>query len=179
MSALFFSVLAALVIVTFSYRMLSPLVRRNAGVENPTYLSRLSVAFWSTILPTVALFVFDVFSLFLLDNFNVMRADIAPILGAFMGLVLAIFFVYRLTTAVLAPLEPNWRLAKVTDRGARLLTTAIVALAVVISLDFFLSAVSKALGADIVLTVVKSYFTSIIAGRDDVCHVLHQADPAG
>lgn len=164
MSALFFSVLAALVIVTFSYRMLSPLVRRNAGVENPTYLSRLSVAFWSTILPTVALFVFDVFSLFLLDNFNVMRADIAPILGAFMGLVLAIFFVYRLTTAVLAPLEPNWRLAKVTDRGARLLTTAIVALAVVISLDFFLSAVSKALGADIVLTVVKSYFTSIIAG---------------
>ena len=164
MSALFFSLLAALIIVTFSYRMLSPLVRRNTGVEHPTYLSRLSVAFWSTILPTFALFVFDVFSLFLLDNFNVLRADIAPILGAFMGLVLAIFFVYRLTTAVLAPLEPNWRLARVTDRGARLLTIAIVALAVVISVDFFLSAVSKALGADIVLTVVKSYFTSIIAG---------------
>lgn len=164
MSALFFSVLAALVIVMFSYRLLSPLVRRNTGVEDPAYLSRLSVAFWSTILPTVALFVFDVFSLFLLDNFNVLRADIAPILGAFMGLVLAIFFVYRLTTAVLAPAEPNWRLANVTDRGARLLTMAIVALAVVISVDFFLSAVSKALGADIVLTVVKSYFSSIIAG---------------
>ncbi|HZG31206.1 MAG TPA: mechanosensitive ion channel family protein [Ensifer sp.] len=164
MSALFFSLLAALVIVTFSYRLLSPLVRRISGIEKPAYLSRLSVAFWSTILPTLALLVFDAISLFLLDNFNVLRADVAPIVGAFLGLLLAIFFVYRLTTAVLAPREPNWRLAHVTNGGARLLTVSIVALAVVISVDFFLSAVSKALGADVVLTVVKSYVTSIIAG---------------
>lgn len=164
MSALFFSVLAALVLVIFSYRLLSPVVRRDAGIERPAYLSRLSVAFWSTVLPTLALLAFEAISLFLLDNFNVLRSDVAPILAAFMGLLLAIFFVYRLTMAVLAPLEPNWRLAHVTDRGARLLSVTIMALAVVISFDFFFSAVSKALGADVILTVVKSYFTSVIAG---------------
>lgn len=164
MSALFFSLLAALVLVVFSYRLLSPLVRRDAGVENPAYISRLSVAFWSTVLPTVAFLAFDAISLFLLDNFNVLRADVAPILAAFLGLVLAVFFVYRLTMAVLAPQEPNWRLVNVTDRGARLLTLTIVALAGVTSLDFFLSAVSKTLGSDVILTVVKSYFSSIVAG---------------
>jgi small-conductance mechanosensitive channel len=164
MSALFFSLLAALVIFVFSYRLLSPFVRRDTGVENPAYISRLSVAFWSTVLPTFAVSVFEVISLFLLYNFNVLRSDVAPMLGAFMGLILAIFFVYRLTSAVLAPLEPNWRLAPLTDRGATLLTVAIVALSAVISIDFFLTAVSKALGADVVLTVVKSYVSSIIAG---------------
>lgn len=164
MSAIFFSSLAALLLLAISYRMFAPLFRRGAKDDMPPYISRLSLAFWSTLLPSLSVGAFGAISYFLMDNFNVLRADIAPILWAFLSLLTAIFFVDRLTTAVLAPFEPAWRLANVSDRGARLLTVAIVALATVISLDYFLGAVIAALGSDVVLTVVKSYFASILAG---------------
>lgn len=164
MSAIFFSSLSALLLLALSYRMFAPLFRRNEKEEAPPYISRLSVAFWSTLLPTIALSAFAATSFFLLDNFNVLRADISPIISAFLALAVAIFFVYRLTTAVLAPFEPSWRLPHVSDHGARMLTVTIVALAVVISLDFFLSAISTALDSDVVLTVVKSFISSIISG---------------
>lgn len=164
MGALFFSLLAALAIVMFSYRLLGPLMHRRSDIEEPAYISRLSLAFWSTILPTLALAAFSAVSYFLLDNFNVLRSDISPILWALLALITATFFVYKLTTAVLAPFEENWRLVNVSNRGARLLTAAIVALALVISLDFFFTAISKALGSDVVLTVAKSLISSVIAG---------------
>lgn len=164
MSGLFLSLMAALVLVGVSYRMFAPLLKHGAQISDPPYITRLAVAFWSTILPSIALGVFEAISLILLDNFKVLRPDVTPILGAFLALVLAVFFVYRVMMAVLSPLDPEWRLAHVTDRGARMLTLSVVALAAVNSIDYFLGAVIKAQSADVVLTVVKSYFTAIISG---------------
>lgn len=164
MSALFLSLVAALVLAGLSYRMFAPLLRHGTKVSDPPYITRLAVAFWSTILPSIALGVFESISLVLLDNFKVLRIDITPILEAFLALVLAVFFVYRVLMAVLSPFDPEWRLALVTDRGARLLTLSVVALAAINSIDYFLTAIIKVQSADVMLTVAKSYFTSIISG---------------
>jgi hypothetical protein len=47
-----------------------------ASVEDPSYLSRLSVAFWSTLLPTLAVGVYLGSTVFFFNYYNVLRGDI-------------------------------------------------------------------------------------------------------
>ena len=71
--------------------------------EDPSYLSRLSVAFWSTLLPTVALGAFLVSTLFFFNYFNVLRGDIGTFLNSLFAVIGIVFCVNRLANAVLSP----------------------------------------------------------------------------
>ena len=164
MTAIFFSSLIALFMVAISYRMFGPMLRHDPAKESPSYIDRLSVAFWSTLLPSLSFAAFSAASYFLMDNFNVLRADVGPIVASFFQLITAIFFFWKLMGAVLAPSAPNWRVVNVSDHGARLLAWSAMALAIVISIDFFLTSASKAMNSPLILTVVKSFFAALIAG---------------
>jgi potassium-dependent mechanosensitive channel len=152
------SLLAALVLLSGSYRLFSPYITRAAQQEKPHYITRLSVAFWSTILPTMAASAFTGASYFFLDTFNVLRSDIA------LGVVVAVYFVGQLANAVLSPADGHWRLMRVSDRGAQLLWLCVFSMAIVNGADYFLGSISEVLGSPVVLTVVKSFFASIIIG---------------
>lgn len=158
------SLLAALVLLSGSYRLFSPFITRAAQQEKPHYITRLSVAFWSTILPTAAAGAFAGTSYFFLDTFNVLRSDIAPIISLGLGVVVAIYFVGQLANAVLSPGDGHWRLVRVSDRGAQLLWLSIFSMAIVNGADYFLGTISEVLGSPVILTVVKSFFASIIIG---------------
>ncbi|WP_182306960.1 hypothetical protein [Ciceribacter thiooxidans] len=154
----------ALVLMFVEYRLFGRLIKRDQATEAPTYMSRLSVAFWSTILPTLALCVFLAASYFFLDTFKVLRQDVAPMMAvtfAFAGLVV---FVGLLTQAVLAPKAPTWRLIRVSDRGARHLVTAVLLMAVINGLDYVFGTISESLGSPVVLTVFKSFLSSTLVG---------------
>ncbi|TIR63750.1 MAG: hypothetical protein E5X18_32300, partial [Mesorhizobium sp.] len=69
------------------------------SVEEPSYLSRLSVAFWSTLLPTVALGAFLASTVFFFNYYNVLRGDIGEFLNALLSVVAVAFCVNRLTNA--------------------------------------------------------------------------------
>lgn len=162
--AMMLSLSLALVLVFAEYRLFGRLIKRDPAAETPSYMSRLSVAFWSTILPTLALGVFLAATYFFLDTFKILRQDIAPILGvtfAFAGLVV---FVGMLTQAVLAPKAPSWRLIRVSDRGARHLVTAVLLMTVINGLDYVFGTISEALGSPVVLTVFKSFLSSTLVG---------------
>jgi potassium-dependent mechanosensitive channel len=164
MGALFLSTLIALVLAVLGNRVFKPLIRRGDHVQNPPYISRLSVAYWSTMIPSLSMAVFATAIYFLMANFNVLRPDIAPIVASFLKVIVAVFFIFMLSVAVLSPFAENWRLIDVSNRGARLLVLSVFGLAVVNSLDYFYGDFSELLGSPVILTVVKSLFSSVIAG---------------
>jgi potassium-dependent mechanosensitive channel len=154
---------AALLFLIGGYRLFGRFLRRHAE-DNPAYIKRLSYTFWSTIIQSMSLAAFLMTSYLFLEGFNILRPDVAPIIATFFGFVWFVQFVWKLTYAALAPDEPAWRLVRITDGGARLLSLAVVAMAVVNGLDYLLGAVSEALNSPLVLTIVKSLFASLIIG---------------
>lgn len=164
LTSLFLSLSVALAGVVTIYRVFAPLIRRDTDIADPPYISRLSVAFWSTVLPSMTAGFFAVSTFFFLLNFNVLRPDVAPIINNLLVVLVGVFFIYRLSSAVFAPGKPSWRLVPVTNSGARLLVWAIVALAMVNAFDYLMTTISKSLDSPVVLTVFKSYVASIISG---------------
>lgn len=164
LSALFLSFCAALVLLVGTRRLFAPLIDRAILDEEPGYITRLSVAFWSTMIPSLAMAVFAATSYFFLQALNVLRPDIAPIVSIILAVSVALLFVSTLSNAVLAPRQSAWRLVRVSDRGARLLVWSIFAMTVVNGLDYLAGTISEVMGSPIVLTVVKSLIASFIIG---------------
>lgn len=162
LSAIFLSLCAALIFLAGGYRLFAPFLQRHE--EEPSYFRQLSLAFWSTLIPTMALTAFAASSYFFLNSFNVLRSDIAPIIAVTLGMGVALFFVTRLANAVLSPRRSSWRLVRISDRGARMLMVPIFAMALVNGLDYLLGSISESLGSPVILTVAKSFLASIIIG---------------
>lgn len=164
LSALFLSLCAALALLAVTRRVFFPLIDRETVREEPGYITRLSVAFWSTMIPTLAMGVFAAASYFFLQAFKVLRPDIAPIISATLIICVALMFVSKLSNAVLVPRQNAWRLVRVSDHGARLLVLSIFAMTVVNGLDYLAGTISEVMGSPVVFTVVKSLVASIIIG---------------
>ncbi|MBW6424638.1 mechanosensitive ion channel family protein [Rhizobium sp. XQZ8] len=163
LGAIALSIGAGLLFLSGGYRLFGRFIRRN-GHEEPTYIKRLSVTFWSTVIQTVSIAAFLVASYLFLDGFNVLRPDVAPIVASFFGFIWLVSFVWKLTYGILAPGEPQWRLVRITNEGANFLTIAVLTMAVVNGLDYLLAAISEALSSPLVLTIAKSLIASIIVG---------------
>ncbi|MCA1405389.1 mechanosensitive ion channel family protein [Ensifer sp. IC3342] len=162
--AIFLSLCAALIFLAGSRRLFAPFLRHNGDEEEPNYFRQLSVAFWSTVIPTVSATAFAASSYFFLNSFNVLRPDIAPILAVTLAVAVVLLFITSLAQAVLSPRQSNWRLVRVSDRGARMLFISICAMAVVNVLDYLAGSISESLGSPVIFTVAKSFVASIIIG---------------
>lgn len=162
--AIVLSLSLASLILFAEYRLFGRFNRRDVQVEDPSYLSRLSVAFWSTILPSLALSFFLASTYFLLDTFNVLRPDIAPIIASVFSLIGLVYFVSAISRAVLAPQAPNWRLVKLSNKGARDVGIAIFLMALVNGVDYVAAVISETYSSPVVLTVMKSLGSSVIVG---------------
>jgi len=161
-SAIFLSIAAAAIFLIGGYRLFGNYISPDVGLEKPPYITRLSVAFWSTMIQTISLTAFLVTSFFFMQSFNVLRPDIAPIVSAAMAFVGVTYFVWKLSYAALTPSQPKWRLVRASNEGARHLCWLFVAMSFVSSFDFVLSTISVTLGSPVILTVVKSLTASII-----------------
>ncbi|HEX5935415.1 MAG TPA: DUF3772 domain-containing protein, partial [Pseudorhizobium sp.] len=164
-SAIALSMVAGLVILWGGYRLFGGFIRRDrAGAERPSYLKRLTVAFWSTVIRTMSLAALLAASYLFLAGFNVLRPDVAPVIGGLFVFIWFVYFVFRLTYAVFAPGEPDWRLVRLTDKGARLTGWVVIAMAVLNGLDYLLGTVSETLNSPLILTIAKSLIASTIIG---------------
>jgi Small-conductance mechanosensitive channel len=163
LGAIALSIAAGLLFLSGGYRLFGRFIRRN-GSGDPTYIKRLSVTFWSTVIQTASIAAFLLASYLFLDGFNVLRSDVASIVATFFGFIWLVSFVWKLSNGILSPNEPHWRLVRITDRGARFLMVAVLMMAIVNGLDYFLAAISEALGSPLVLTIVKSLIASLVVG---------------
>jgi len=162
--AVLLSMALASLILFVEYRLFGRINRRDPRIEDPSYLSRFSVAFFSTILPSLALSFFLASTYFLLDTFNVLRSDISPIIASVFALIGLVFFVTAISRAVLAPAAPNWRLVRLSNKGARDLSIAIFLMALVNGLDYVVSVINETYSSPVVLTVMKSFASSVVVG---------------
>ncbi|MDB5525281.1 MAG: potassium efflux system [Rhizobium sp.] len=152
-------VLIALVRSTFA-----SFIRRDMAERDPSYTHRLAVAFWSTMIPSLAAAIFVFVGLMLLAGFNVLREDIGDILRAILWAIVGIYFVWQLSRGIVAPGKPQWRLVDVSDRRARTLVTFSVILAAINGLSYVFGQANIALDAPVVLTVAEGFLSSIITG---------------
>lgn len=164
LAAVSLSLVVGLLLYSIGHRVAGPFIQRNKLIEKPHYITRLMVAFWSITIPTFAVGAFAFACYSLLFSFNVLRPDITPMVSSLLGVSVGLYFVSALTRAVLAPRRPAWRLVSVSNRGAQRLERSIFAMALANALDYFLGAVSVALGSAVVLTVAKSMIASIVIG---------------
>lgn len=164
LAAVFLSIGAALLFLAGGYRMLGKMVTRDRSLDNPPYITRLSFAFWTLVVQTFSLTAFLSSTFFFLNSFGVLRPDIAPLIGSFLGLIWGVLFVGRLSYLVLAPDYPNWRLIRLSNRGARILSALFFLMAVTHGLDYTLTEISEALNSPVALSIAKSVVASVVIG---------------
>jgi small-conductance mechanosensitive channel len=155
---------AAGVILFVGNRFFSGMVEVEEDHPAPTYLSRLSVAFWSTLLPSASLAVFFGASYFFFDYFNVLRSDIAEMLSTFAQVAVIVFFVNRLARAALSPARADWRLLPVDSKSAFRLFWLAWMTAVINGLDVAMNKINQVMGSPLSLTIAKSLLATVIVG---------------
>ncbi|MEM6463939.1 MAG: mechanosensitive ion channel domain-containing protein [Pseudomonadota bacterium] len=164
LSAILLTVLLGLLFVYAEYRLLRRFAEFDKSEKDPSEFVKHTVAFWSTLLPTVGLAIFFGLAVFFLHSFRVLRGDISELLSALFQFVIIIFFVCRLASAVLAPRHPHWRLVNVSNSGARKLWWLIAAITFVNAFDYLAGSVSDVLESPVVLVLARSFFAAIIIG---------------
>ncbi|AIJ60136.1 MULTISPECIES: mechanosensitive ion channel family protein [Brucella] len=164
LAAAFFALAAALVLQFGAQRFLGAFYRRDPSVESPSYLSRLSVAFWSTVIPSAAVGVFLATTYFLLNYFNVLRTDIASLFQSLFIVLGLVFFIHRLAVACISSDMPQWRLVQVAPRPGHLLAWLVTATALTSGLDSFFGTVNRILSSPLSLTMAKSLIATVIIG---------------
>jgi potassium-dependent mechanosensitive channel len=162
--ATFLALLIALGIHYFGRRLLGTLYLRDGSDESPSYLNRLSVAFWSTLIPSASVGVFLATTYFLFGYFDVLWDDIATLLLAGFKFVGVVYFVHRLASAILSPDMANWRLVRVASRPSHVLLWLLTATAFVTGLDFVLNTVNGVFSTPLALTVAKSLVSTLLVG---------------
>ena len=164
LGATFFALLAAVVLMIGGRRLFGRLIVADPANADPSYLSRLSVAFWSTLLPLLAVAVFLGLTHFLYSSYGVLRADLAPVMLRLVQVIQLVYFVHRLAQAALAPSLPNWRLIAVETPAAYMLVWLITLTALIIGFDFLLDSINELLRAPLALTVGKSLVSTVLVG---------------
>ena len=122
------------------------------------------MAFWSTLVPSLALAVFLGLTYLLFDYFEVLRGDVKPMLAALFAVIGLVFFVHRLGKAVLSPNLPEWRLIPVESNAASRLLWIMSITALFSGIDFFLSEVYETLDAPLSLTVGEALIATVLIG---------------
>ncbi|CAN7468423.1 mechanosensitive ion channel family protein [Phyllobacterium sp. LjRoot231] len=164
LAAAFFAAIAALVLLIGGQRLLGHLYLRDATIESPSYLSRLAVAFWSTLMRSLTVVVFLVTTYLFLSYFNVLRPDIASLIYMLFCVIGIVYFVHALAQAVICPGAPNWRLVRIAPRPGRILMVLITATVTITGLDYIADTVNQIAGSPLSLTVAKSLFATVLVG---------------
>jgi small-conductance mechanosensitive channel len=162
--ATFFALLFAIALFVAGRRMFGTFYSRDPNNLEPSYLSRLSVAFWSTLIPSASVAVFLAAIYYLFDYFKILRPDIREIMVGLFQLLAIVFFVSRLARSVLSPDLPAWQLLQIEPRPARILFYLITATAFVTGIDGFTNLLNEVLGSPLQLTIAKSFLASILVG---------------
>jgi potassium efflux system protein len=162
--AAFFALSAAALLLIGGRRLFGRLLHADPAAEDPAYITRLSVAFWSTFLASAAVCVFLIATWFFLSYFNVMRPDVAEILATLFNVIATVYFVNRLASATFSPGMPNWRLVAMETPAARTLFWLVWATALVTGFDFVLNRINLVLASPLSLTIAKSLLATVLVG---------------
>ena len=147
----------------FGVRRMFGVIGRTAhmGAED-SYINRLSLAFWSTIIPSLAVAIALALAYWLFAYFGVFTPQTEKLTEAILISIAAVYFIQRLASALLSPGNPTGRLIMVSDKAARILFWFVVSLAVIHVLDYFIGKLNDIFSSPLDLTVAKSLISSLL-----------------
>lgn len=154
----------ALFIELWARRLLGPLYWRDPKIGAPPYLNRLSVAFWSTSIPSGAVASFLVITFSLFQFFGVIEDEIAILARSLFIVIGTVFFISRLAFVCISPTAPSWRLLPIAPKPGAVLVGLISFIAVINGIDSFLSIVNQVQAAPVSLTMAKSFILTWLIG---------------
>lgn len=164
LGALFGSLGLLLLAFWGSRRIFSEWIYRDPAATAPSYLQRLTTAFWYTILPSIVCWIFLALSYGLIHSLGVLRGDISEIFQALLFAFAIVFLVWRLAEAVFAPGYENWRLLHISSRAARPLKAFVIVMILVAAWDFIIGEINQIIGTSVPITVARSLLASFIVG---------------
>lgn len=127
-----------------------------------TQLQRITVAFFSIVLPGAAIAAAALGLHLALNGLGLYRLRVDQIMAVLFSVLAGIAFVYVLLRAILAPNNPQRRLLVMTDRAARRLLWLGALMAVIHGVDYFFSEAIIIFSAPLSLTVVKSVVATLL-----------------
>ncbi|MBB4123518.1 mechanosensitive ion channel domain-containing protein [Martelella radicis] len=157
------SILAA----AFAYRLSTRFVERtklDLQMEEPDYVIRLLAAFWTTVIPCLALLAFLTVSYVLFVGMGIFLPDVERfVLQAYISGSI-IFFVFLLSRNVLTPGRPQWRLMPIGNSASRNLMFAFTAMAFINWVDILIGVLNETLDAGVQVDVLRSLISSVLIG---------------
>ncbi len=117
LSALALSLLVGLACWFGVRRMFGAIGRETPDAPEQSYINRLSLAFWSTTVPSLAMAAALAVAYALFDYFGIFTPQTAELTEALLVSIAAIFFIQRLVNALLSPQHPDRRLIMVSKPG--------------------------------------------------------------
>ncbi len=129
-----------------------------------SYFSRLSLAFWSTVVPSLAFCAGLGIVYWLFFSFSIFSGQSLDLFRAFLVSLAAFFFIQQLVRSIFAPRHPERRLTAFTNGGARAMSILIMAMAGVHIVDFFLGWVSDIYSSSLAVTVGQSMVAALTIG---------------
>lgn len=164
LGVVFFSLLAAYFILYAGRRFLGSLRRHGVEHGEPAYWSKLSAAFWSTIVPSLSVAVFLGLTFALMNQFQILTGSMAYLIGALFIVIGLFHFVFQLSTAVLRPGASDWRLFPLTDRSAGLLRGLIVGMAVIVGADILIGVAAEIQAAPLGVSIFSNIIATVLVG---------------
>lgn len=167
------------------HMLLRPLRRWLTRVQhddNPDYLQRVTLAFFSIVLPGAAVAVLAATLHQLLAYFGLYRLHINLLFPAFLTVLVGYAFVWLLLRAVLAPGDENRRLLNLSDGAARRLMSLGQLMAIIHGLDYFASRAIEIFAMPVEFSVAKSMLATLLIAVTLIAVVttrLRPSDPEG
>ena len=179
--SLVIGLVAAIGIILHS--ILRPLRRWLAQVEageSVSYLQRVTLAFFTIVLPAAAAAVLATSTHLLLSQFGLYRLRIDQIMPEFLGVIASVFFVALLLRAVLSPSNGHQRLLSLSDAAARRLMWLGVVMAAIAGADYFVNRLIAIFNMPVEFPVINSALSSLLLAIILICIVttrLNEPDP--
>lgn len=151
------SILAGMAIFFGGYRYFGKFIHDENTRAELTFGSRLNSAFWSAVIPTLAVAAFGASTYFLLLNFNVLRMDFASLFARILQATVLLVLVLKLASVILGPGQSSSRLLNLTNRGASALYSLVVVTFLIKAVSYLAGGVRELLNLPVQSSVLQAF----------------------
>ena len=137
-------------------------LRHQEGPEPPTFLERTSSAAWVTLARAAPPLAFAGFVYLGMKFLNNVAPRFEELVTAALLSLAAVFAVWALTSTLLAPNRPAWRIFPTSDATAKRAYVLVTLIAAVYGIDLFLNELDDILFAPLAVTSAQSFITSLV-----------------
>jgi small-conductance mechanosensitive channel len=145
-------------------RTITGTLRRRKDGDSPTLFRKLNVAFWRTLVSSALVLVCLGTIYWALQWAEIMGPRVDSLVYLLVLLGTGLSFIWYLSTAILTPTRPRWRLVPLTNGGAHRLRILVMFSAVAYAMVYAGEYISKVLDTSLAFTVGTGLIAALLQG---------------